>query len=291
MNAPAPPPFARLLLALGATGGRAAVEFSAHLAGLLRIPMDTLFIEDEELLSVAALPVAREISRLGVMMPGLDLGRMERELRRQATRLEQLARRCQASGGLESRFRVVRGQTAVELRGALRPGDCLVLSRELGPMTGPGGVGSAVQSVLTAAWSALLLMDENLPLPASPVTTWYDGSPASEVALLLAQRLAQARGQRLHVMLPAAGATGRELHLRAQRHAAGAVCSVLAPAADTLAAIASLRGGLLVLPAPPLGLTGARLEQLLRLVRTPLLLLRMAGEHHVDLAAPLAGRS
>jgi hypothetical protein len=69
------------------------------------------------------------------------------------------------------------------------------------------------------------------------------------------------------------------------------VISVLAPAADTLAAIASLRGGLLVLPAPPLGLTGVRLEQLLRRVRTPLLLLRMAGEHHVDLAAPLAGRS
>ena len=290
MNAPAPPAFARLLLALGATGGRASVEFSAHLAGLLRIPMDTLFIEDEELLGVAALPVAREISRLGVMMPGLDLGRMERELRRQATRLEQLARRCQASG-VESRFRVVRGRTAVELSGALRPGDCLVLSRELGPMTGPGGVGSAVRSVLTAAWSALLLMDEHLPVPASPVTTWYDGSPASEVALLLAQRLAQASGQRLHVMLPAAGAAGRELRRRAQRHAAGAVFSVLAPAADTLAAIASFRSGLLVLPAPPLGLTGARLEQLLRRVRTPLLLLRMAGEHHVDLATPLAGRS
>jgi hypothetical protein len=107
--------------------------------------------------------------------------------------------------------------------------------------------------VLTAAWSALLLLDENLPVPAGPVTTWYDGTPASEVALLLAQRLAHARGQRLHVMLPAAGAAGRELRLRAKRHAAGALFSLLAPAADTLAAIASVRGGLLVLPAQPLG--------------------------------------
>lgn len=277
MNAPqAPPPFARLLLALGATGGRTSVEFSASLAGLLQIPMDTMFIEDEELLAMAALPVAREISRLGVSMAGFDLQRMERELRRQANRLEQLARSCQVASRIECRFQVVRGRTAAELSGALRPGDCLALSRELGPVTGPGGIGRAVQSVLSADWSALLILGENLPILPGPVTTWYDSGAPSEAALLLAQRLSQARGQPLHVLLPATGATGRELRLQARRLAARAHFSMLSGAADSLPEIGAVRGGLLVLPAPPLGLTGARLEQLLRRVRTPLLLLRMA---------------
>jgi hypothetical protein len=274
-------PFERLLLALGASGGPASLEFSASIAALLQIPMEALFIEDEELLGMAALPVAREVSRLGVTLPGFDLSRLERDLRRQAVRLERLARDFLARGGIEGRFKVVRGRTAVALAGALQPGDLLVLSRELGPLMGPGGIGSTVRASMSTAWSALLLPDSVAPIIPGPVTTWFDRSPSSEQALRLAERLSAGQGGRLRIILPSiedASAAGLLLRAAGPRTAGRLDFSRLAPGEDPLERIAAIRSGLLVLPAPALGLDGPRLDRLLLRIRTPLLLFRSAGE-------------
>lgn len=273
-------PFERLLLALGATAGAASVEFSASIAALLHIPMEALFIEDEELLATAALPVAREVSRLGVALPALDLSRLERDLRRQADRLERLASGLRARGGIDGRFKVVRGPTSAALTGALRPGDLLVLSRELGPLTGPGGVGSTVRVMIAAAWSALLLPDAAAPIIPGPITTWFDQSPSSEQALRLAERLSSGQGRRLRVLLPSAeDAAAAVILLRASGQTAARLpdLSRLYPGEDPLEHLAAIRSGLLVVPGPALGLDGPRLERLLLRTRTPLLLLRAAA--------------
>jgi hypothetical protein len=278
--APGLPRFVRLLLALGAGGGPAAAEYAARLADLFEIPLDALYIEDEELLAVAGLPFVREVSWLGLRRPLLDPAGLERELRRQAVRLERQLRSALAGGRVPCRFEVVRGRTAVALGGALRPGDLLVLSRELGPVTGPGRLGSGVRAVLEGAWSALLLLDEVLPVPSGPVTTWYDASPAGERSLTLALRLAQGQGRRLRVLLPAAATAVEMAELRRRVRPEATVPTELirlSPAADPLAQLAALRGGLLVLADRSLALSGARLEELLWRSRTPLLLFRMPG--------------
>jgi hypothetical protein len=275
-------PFARLLLALGAGGGRVSVEFAARLSSQLALPLDALFIEDEELLAVAALPVTREVSRLGFTLPRFEPARLERDLRRHAARLERELQAVLGGAATRHRFEVVRGRTEVSLGQALRPGDLLVLSREFGPFSGPGRLGSAVRTALDAHWSGLLLMDETTPPLPGPVVAWYDSSPASERVLRLAHRLAAAQGRPMRVLLPAAG-DPRPSESELQQLALAFAVPVpqlqrLSHADELSTQLTALRAGLLVLPDRVAEATGMPLEQFLSRLRVPLVLLRSAPQ-------------
>lgn len=274
------PPFSRILLALSSAGSGPSLEFSARLAVALEIPLEALFIEDEDLLAVAALPFTRETTRLGRVLPIFDPTRLECDFRRDATYLRRLAQRCLAAGSVEWHFRTIRGQTARALAGAAEPGDLLALPRGLGPLTGRGRLSSAVRAALEGDWAALLLLDETLPIPPGPIAVYFDGSLEAVKALALAQRLSRHYERPLNALLPSGSPT--ETH-ELQRTLLGMLPAatpvnviVLQPASGRtpLDQLARARAGLLVLADRPLSLSGARLDTFLQLCRAPLLLLR-----------------
>ncbi|RME35166.1 MAG: hypothetical protein D6786_02685, partial [Gammaproteobacteria bacterium] len=68
----------RIVIALDLdTGARPALELAATLAALLDRELEALFVQDQDLLNLAALPFVSEIDRLSGVSRHLDPGTLE----------------------------------------------------------------------------------------------------------------------------------------------------------------------------------------------------------------------
>jgi hypothetical protein len=107
-----------------------ALEAAVALAEGLERPVEAVFIEDPDLLSLAALPFSREIALSGRPSAHLDPLRVERELRARARRLEREVERLARARRVAWRFQVVRGRAEEELRRLRQAGDVVALGPE-----------------------------------------------------------------------------------------------------------------------------------------------------------------
>jgi len=105
---------------------RAALEAAARLAGRLQAELVGLFVEDTDLLRLAALPFAREIGFPSATARALDIEAMERSLRALAGDIERTMAAIAARAPVPWSFRVTRGALMRELRAAAAPGDIVV---------------------------------------------------------------------------------------------------------------------------------------------------------------------
>jgi nucleotide-binding universal stress UspA family protein len=123
---------------------RAALEAAMQLAVRLQTELVGLFVEDIDLLHLAALPFAREIGFPSATARALDIEVMERSLRTLAGDIQRTMAAIAARAPVPWSFRVTRGALMHELRAAVAPGDIVV--------TGALGLGLPPQlSVLCSA--------------------------------------------------------------------------------------------------------------------------------------------
>ena len=175
----------RVLVALDASArGRAALEVAIQLAIATSAELQGLFVEDEDLVRLAALPFACEVDFTSASSRQLQSSGMERELRVAADE----ARRAFASAlqqlSVNWTFRVVRGTITQASLAAAGDVDLLVIGQQgrsslmmtgdpLGPRVGRG----------------------------SHVVAVFDGSPSAYRMLKLAQRLAEPNDAALTVLV------------------------------------------------------------------------------------------
>lgn len=268
----------RILVALDTSADSlAGLEAAAELAAELEAELTGLFVEDELLLRVGRLPVAREITFLTGEPRRVDEAAIERQLRAQAARARHVLEATARKVGASWRFRTARGRVARVLLEAGEEADLLALG-----ITGRsplGGPGSTVRALLEAARHDLLILRHGLPL-GRVVLAVHDGSRAGRRAVRRGADLALRRGGRLVVLLTPGDAEeaarlgeqarelARELGVGAHtRHVPGGDVSALCEA------VSRSGGGLLVAPAP--GYRGERagaLGELLRSAGCPLVL-------------------
>ena len=105
---------------------RAALEAAALLAQRMEAELVGLFIENVDLLHLAALPFTREIDLLSATSRDLDTERMERALRALARDAQRMLASVAGRGTLRWSFRVTRGALAAELLAAAGEADLLV---------------------------------------------------------------------------------------------------------------------------------------------------------------------
>ncbi len=169
----------QILLAIDSVQDLMALEAATELATLLRATLEGVFVEDAELLRLAQLPFAYEISLASATARRLESRQLERDLRAQAEQARRLVERHALQHQLTWSFRVERGGVSATLQGH-QTLDVAILGR-------------------SHRHTALEQQRDGAILVA------FDGSPASLRAIETAAPLV-AKGTDLLVLLPAANA-------------------------------------------------------------------------------------
>lgn len=171
----------RILLALVSSEDPAALETAAALAEALRAELEGRFLQDPDLMRIAALPFAMEVALNSAAARPLAVRRLERELRAQAAAAERLLRH-RAGRRVKWSFTVMEGRGPATLFREEPEADLFVLGRP------PSHAGVRHMS------------------GTGPLLVLYDGSDNARRALRPASALAANSHRELLVLLPAADA-------------------------------------------------------------------------------------
>jgi hypothetical protein len=269
---PTPVSVARIVLALDAPSvDDLAIEIARELASVPTFELLGLFVEDQWLLEHAKSPLAREIAMSGLDRP-LEAGRLERQLRAQATQARGLFEAAAARAGVRHGFQVARGELGDVLLQAAANAEAIVVA-----LTRSERRRGASLGVLARAGLRALLFARESWLGRN-VLAVVEARGESREPLRVAARLAELTRSPLH-LLPTAEARADESVLAQidELRARGLALQLLPPSARLTAdAIArSARDArLLILPSHGAQEEQSLIEQLLDKTRAALLLIR-----------------
>ena len=174
--------------------GDAALEAAAALAAALGAEIAGLFVEDLDLVRMAALPFTRELGLISAVTRPIDTPDIERAFRLQAQQTRGTLEALAAELNLRWSFQIIRGQVLSAVMECVREPDVVVF--------GKAAHGAAARS----AWPELMGSRRRGPfsrLAVRPVAVLFDDSPRAWRTLAAAHSLAGEAGARLALLIPA----------------------------------------------------------------------------------------
>lgn len=246
----------RVLVALdAASSGAAALDSAARLAALVGAELQGLFVEDIDLLRLAALPFAQEVSVSSAAERRIDASAVQALFRVKIEERRQLLAVAAQGAGARWSFRVVRGRTIDAAFGAAAEADLLFLGRR--------------RDALPAI---------NAP---RPVVVLASGSPKDRDSLQLAAHMSGGNGGGI-VVLVTPGEHGTmdlaiaECERLSAQLGAGTIRYEHAPSqvAAIAEAVRRCRGKLLLIEPQGVGLTRSQIAELVERVDCPVLLVQ-----------------
>jgi len=273
------PPIGKILVAVDASVHSAAVlQASVELAASLGAAVTGIFIEDINLVRLAQIPFAREISFFTLSLRRLELPELERQLRAQAGQMRKLLAAYAARAGVSWDFRVVRGSVATEMLAASVGADLVVLGRRGRSLIHK--MGSTARFIVSQGRGMTLILEQGDRLDL-PVAVFYDGSRISGKALEAAIQLVKLREGRLSVFILAeVKDRAQEIEMDAMAHlgAYGLAANFRIVFYPTLAKLRHLirieGGGPVVLPLAEGSIPADELYELISEIPNPVLLVR-----------------
>ncbi|MFO0755375.1 MAG: hypothetical protein U0359_02725 [Byssovorax sp.] len=201
------PGLRRVMVALGfgaptPLGLDAAVTLAASAAAELH----GIFVEDEELIRVAALPVTRVLGYRSPVRREISVEEMERELGVQARRAEARFHAAAAQAKLGSSFRVTRGRVVAQVAAARAEAELVLVDRSRAPLPRNGKKASLPAALYDGEESSERVLEAAAllaPRSGGKVAVLATG-PGPEAATLAGQRAAawlRARGVEPRVMV------------------------------------------------------------------------------------------
>ena len=243
--------------AIVAVGGADAASALLRTAGdLLRgtqAELAGLFVEDAELLRLAALPFTREIGLASGTVRPLDLPDVERALRRQAEQVRRLLEQTATDLALPWSFQVARGSLLDEVLAAAALADLTIVGQRQ----------PAVERSIGAT----------APTHGEPqVWALFDATEPAFRGLAAALQLVQTHGERVSLLIPRELAASGE---RLQRLAAERLnVAPRLPEIETLPARRRRKRRALVLPRRETQAARDEIQALLRTAACPVVLVR-----------------
>ncbi|MFN2250968.1 MAG: universal stress protein [Anaerolineae bacterium] len=181
----------RILVALDASEhSLAALDAAVTLASRLEAELMGLFVEDENLLRMADLPITRQIGAFSAVIREFDRADVERELRAQAAVAERALTTAAERSRVAHTFQVRRGSVTSELLEAAADADLVSLGRLGWSHPGWRAVGSTAEAVMERTRCPVLVLHRATYL-ALPFVTVYDGSEVSRRLVHSAASLAE----------------------------------------------------------------------------------------------------
>lgn len=268
----------RILVALDTSPHSvAALKAAIQLADEWGADLVGLFVEDLNLLRLAQLPFAHEVSAYSARVRAIGPDRLERQLRAQATRLRKQMARLAMRRGIRYSFEVSRGDIAAELLEQAESADLVILGKT--GWSESRTMGSTTRLIVTRARGRVLIIRREGRLAPS-LRVIYDGSDAAERALRSAAMLAEREDRELSVLLIAETEAGvsklrkEAADLLRERGQAARYRALIAPDPTELAESVAALDCVLVLPADIEGLAGEEMLAFLDQVECPVLVVR-----------------
>ena len=229
----------RILVGIDASAASLdALAAAASLAVRLGSELSGLFVEDEDILRLAALPFGDIVRSPGGDRERLDRASAEAGLRAVASRAREALERAASQRRVSFSFRVTRGRVIREVLAAAEGADLVVLGMAGHGRPARGALGATARAAAARAPSSVLLLARGARVDDGVVAV-DDGTPAGSRALDAARRLAP---------------EGRPPAI---------VCTSDVGAAALAGPIAHLEPALVVLPAAASATAGGAVERLL----------------------------
>jgi hypothetical protein len=188
----------RVVVALDtASENRTAIATAARLAARWHAPLHGIFVEDDDLIRLARLPFARQVT-LGAGVEAFNLQQARRQMRAFAERARQEVTAAAIRHGLEWSFEILHDSASTRL-GAVHATDFLVCGATTRPIGGHFRVDCRWWSAADPDASSLLLAHRDWREGAVAILL-EDRDPVSERLIAAAVQLAQAHGGRLTVI-------------------------------------------------------------------------------------------
>jgi hypothetical protein len=196
-------PIERVVVRLDAAGENlTAIDTAARLAANAKAPLHGIFVEDEDLLHLARLPFARQIT-LEAHAENLTTEHVELHLRIAAERARRELFAAAKRHGVICSFEIVRGASESALTGASER-DLVVACALTRPIAGHFRVECRWWSAIQAMPGPFLLVRQAWGASGSVVMLLRDRGPASVRLLEAAVQIAQAADALLTVICPPA---------------------------------------------------------------------------------------
>jgi nucleotide-binding universal stress UspA family protein len=177
--------FQRILVALDASpASLAALDFATELAERHQAELLGIYVEDINLLRSAEIPFTREIGQFSGTSHYIDSRLIERELQAQARHVERLLATIARKANLRWSFRKARGVIHGELLEAAQGTDLIIMGKT--GWSGRRQLGSTARYVAVQSTIQSLILLRKVR-PGTPIMVAYDGSTASQKALIAAQ--------------------------------------------------------------------------------------------------------
>jgi nucleotide-binding universal stress UspA family protein len=269
----------RIVVALDASPhSLAALRAAAELAALLDAELIGVFVEDINLVNLAGLPAARQVSFYSATTRQFGRQQVEEELRAQANRARRALAAASQWSGIRSSFRVIRGVIENELLSIAKDADLVIMGKA--GWSHRRRLGSTTRILISQSPCQTLIIQQGTRM-GFVLGLLYDGSPASGRALQSATRLLQSRHGFLTILLladeieQARQMQSQVTHWLRERHLSARFRWLLGSAAKSLASIVKGEGyGALVVPSDMQTLTSEELADLLDEVEAPVLVVR-----------------
>jgi len=179
-----------------------AIDTAVRLAARAKAPIHGIFVEDEDLLHLADLPFARQITHGGESRP-LTREAVELHLRAAAERACRELFAAAEAFGVKGSFEILRAPSANAL-GAIGERDFAVAGALTRPVAGQFRLECRWWSSINTAQGPVLLARHAWAAAGSVVTLLRDKSPAAERLLMAAVQVAEAGGAPLNIICPPA---------------------------------------------------------------------------------------
>lgn len=179
----------RVLVALDPADPRGEVLDAVASLGDAETFLEGLFVEDTNILQLARLPIAREVTLTSGNVRALDISSVERQLRAQASLVRRAFESAATRLHVQHSFRIARGNVIAELTESAQQFDVLIIGRARRLARQRSWLGQAVHAVGRHAPKTVIFVQGTWQTGRS-VVVLPDGFEQESRALATAARIA-----------------------------------------------------------------------------------------------------
>ncbi len=195
----------RILAGFGSVADEGpTIDTAMALARALEADVAGYFVEDADLLNLAALPFAKVMRPSDRSIYDVELSHMERAISRAATNWKRALNASAGRARIRCSYKTIRGTYSTEIERACASTDFVVVNPTNIPHRNPGSVSGLLKRFERAA-GTVLLPEHRRPARQGPLVLIATGDANEHDLFELAERISRTTGARIEILATGTG--------------------------------------------------------------------------------------